>query len=80
MSCLETPGPPGPKGHRGQKVSFKHTHTHKHIHTQYVILVTVILTDYRELKETTAIQVSKEKEVVQETLVLRVPSVSPVSK
>lgn len=61
-------------------MSFKHTHTHKHIHTQYVILVTVILTDYRELKETTAIQVSKEKEVVQETLVLRVPSVSPVSK
>lgn len=29
VTCLETKGPSGPKGHRGQKVSFPHTHTHR---------------------------------------------------
>lgn len=36
--------------------------------------------DYRELKETAANQVPKEKKVAQETPVLRVPLVSLVSK
>ncbi|XP_064817730.1 collagen alpha-2(VI) chain-like, partial [Oncorhynchus masou masou] len=31
VKCLETEGPPGPKGHRGQKV---HTQTHRHTDTQ----------------------------------------------
>lgn len=84
VSCLETEGPSGPKGHRGQKVSLKHTHSY----SDYIQVIFILihhfflftLFDCRELKETMAIQDQKDKEVAQETLVLRVPLVSPVLK
>lgn len=82
MSCLETPGPSGPKGHRGQKVSFSQMHRC----TEYTFSTSIHNDMFynpfnnRVLKETAVNQVLKEKKVVQETLVLRVPLVNPVPK
>ena len=83
VKCLETPGPPGPKGHRGQKVSYRQPHTHKHIHTNSytlhisVTLLCVFSRGPKETMETLAQRVTVGDRV---TPVLKDPSVNPVSK